>query len=148
MINDVNAKVEQVFAIFLLRGYQRTDVELQLVQHGFVHNAVAVYQVAEQPVFLNGGEVFFRHFQRAGTARVGLDGVHELSFFILVLSFLGVCRGQRYVFSPHFRLFRWNNSCKQPLKVRKSLYLCPHERVQTDRLVAHYQEGSGATRMG
>ena len=58
MINNVYAKVEQIFAIFLLRGYQRTDVEFQFVEHRLVHNAVAIYQMAEAFVYPSRFEGF------------------------------------------------------------------------------------------
>ena len=53
VVDDVDAEVQQVFAVFYLCGNQRTDVQLQLVEHGFVHDAVAVYQMLEQSVFRN-----------------------------------------------------------------------------------------------
>ena len=76
VVDDVDAEVQQVFAVFYLCGNQRTDVQLQLIEHRFVHDAVAVYQMLEQSVFLDGGEVFVRHFDAACAACIGLYGVH------------------------------------------------------------------------
>ena len=59
VIDNVDAEVEQVFAVFLLCGDEGANVQFQLVEHGFVHNAVAVDEMAEESVLLNGGEVFF-----------------------------------------------------------------------------------------
>ena len=48
VVNHVDAEVEQVLAIAFGRCDERTDVQFQLVQHLFVYDAVAVYQMLEQ----------------------------------------------------------------------------------------------------
>jgi DNA replication protein DnaC len=48
VVNHVDAEVEQVLAIAFRRCDERTDVQFQLVQHLFVYDAVAVYQMLEQ----------------------------------------------------------------------------------------------------
>ena len=72
MIDNVDTEVEQVFAVFLLRGDEGADVQFQLVEHGFVHNTVAVDEMAEEAVFLDGGKILFRNFLTSGSAGVGL----------------------------------------------------------------------------
>lgn len=62
MIDNVDTEVEQVFAVFLLRGDEGADVQFQLVEHGFVHNTVAVDEMAEEAVFLDGDKILFRNF--------------------------------------------------------------------------------------
>ena len=62
VIDNVDTEVEQVFAVFLLRGDEGADVQFQLVEHGFVHNTVAVDEMAEEAVFLDGGKILFRNF--------------------------------------------------------------------------------------
>ena len=42
VIDNVDAEVEQVFTVFFLSGDEGTDIQLELVEHGFVHDAVAV----------------------------------------------------------------------------------------------------------
>lgn len=59
MIDNVDTEVEQIFAVLLLRGDEGADVQFQLVEHGFVHNTVAVDEMAEEAVFLDGGKVLF-----------------------------------------------------------------------------------------
>ena len=48
MIDNVDTEVEQIFAVLLLRGDEGADVQFQLVEHGFVHNTVAVDEMAEE----------------------------------------------------------------------------------------------------
>ena len=45
-----------------MRGDEGADVQFQLVEHGFVHNTVAVDEMAEEAVFLDGGKILFRNF--------------------------------------------------------------------------------------
>ena len=62
MIDNVDTEVEQVFAVFLLRGDEGADVQFQLVEHGFVHNTVAVDEMAEEAVFLDGGKILYSSY--------------------------------------------------------------------------------------
>ena len=47
VIDDVDTEVEQVFAVFHLRGDERADVQFQFVEYGFVHDTVTVDEMAE-----------------------------------------------------------------------------------------------------
>ena len=80
VIDDVDTEVEQVFAVFHLRGDERADVQFQFVEYGFVHDAIAVNQMLEQSVLLYGGQVFVRNIDAACAACVGLYGVHIFGF--------------------------------------------------------------------
>ena len=47
VIDDIDAEVEQVFAVFLLRGDEGTDIQFEFVEYGFVHDTVTVDEMAE-----------------------------------------------------------------------------------------------------
>ena len=47
MIDNVDTEVEQVFAVFLLRGDEGTDIQFEFVEYGFVHDTVTVDEMAE-----------------------------------------------------------------------------------------------------
>ena len=47
MINYIDTKVEQLFIVSFLAGYQLTDIQLQFLQYRLVHDTVAVYQMLE-----------------------------------------------------------------------------------------------------
>ena len=80
VVDDVDAEVQQVFAIGLLRGDERADVQAELLQYALVHYAVAVDKVLEQGILLYGLQVGLGHLYGAGTCGVCLNGVHVLSF--------------------------------------------------------------------
>ena len=65
MVDNIDAEVEQVFAVLFLGGDEGTDIQFEFVEHGFVHDAVTVDEMTEETVFFDSGKVFFRYFQVA-----------------------------------------------------------------------------------
>ena len=78
VVNHVDAEVKEVLAISFGRGDERTDVQFQLVEYHFVNDAVAVNQVLEEGILLDGLQVHFRYFHTSGARSVCLYGVHIL----------------------------------------------------------------------
>jgi hypothetical protein len=65
MVDDVKAKVEQVSVESCLCLEEGTDVELELVKYLFVNITVAVDQVAEKLILLNGLQMFLENLDTA-----------------------------------------------------------------------------------
>ena len=42
MVDNIDAEVEQVFAVLFLGGDEGTDIQFEFVEYGFVHDAVTV----------------------------------------------------------------------------------------------------------
>ena len=65
VVDDVETQVEQCLVLAVVRFEQGTYVELEFLQYSLVDDAVAVYEVAEQLVFVDGLKVQVAHFYRA-----------------------------------------------------------------------------------
>ena len=83
VINDINAQVKQIFAVFFHGSDQGAHIQFELVQNGFIHDAVAVDEMTEEAVFLDGGEILFRYLQVAGSAGIGLYSVHGVNVLMI-----------------------------------------------------------------
>ena len=53
VIDYIDAQIQQVLAILLVRCNQRTDSQIQLVEYAFVHDTIAINQVLES---INGAK--------------------------------------------------------------------------------------------
>lgn len=51
MVDNIDAEVEQVFAVLFLGGDEGTDIQFEFVEYGFVHDAVTVDEMTEETVF-------------------------------------------------------------------------------------------------
>ena len=59
VIDDVQAKVQQVLGIAVDGSQQRADVQFQLVQYRFVDDSGAVNELLEEGIFFDGIQMFF-----------------------------------------------------------------------------------------
>jgi fructose-1-phosphate kinase PfkB-like protein len=48
VVDNIDAEVEQVFAVLFLGGDEGTDIQFEFVEHGFVHDAVTVDEMTEE----------------------------------------------------------------------------------------------------
>ena len=53
MVDNIDAEVEQVFAVLFLGGDEGTDIQFEFVEYGFVHDAVTVDEMTEETVFFD-----------------------------------------------------------------------------------------------
>ena len=83
MVDNIDEEVEQVFAVLFLGGDEGTDIQFEFVEYGFVHDAVTVDEMTEETVFFDSGKVFFRYFQVAGSAGIGLYSVHGVNVLMV-----------------------------------------------------------------
>ena len=80
VVNDVEAKVEQLLVGFLLRLEHGAYVHFQLVEHTLVDNAIAVDEIAQQSVFFDGSQVLVSNVDASCARSVGLNFIHGLRF--------------------------------------------------------------------
>jgi fructose-1-phosphate kinase PfkB-like protein len=53
VVDNIDAEVEQVFAVLFLGGDEGTDIQFEFVEYGFVHDAVTVDEMTEETVFFD-----------------------------------------------------------------------------------------------
>ena len=90
VINHVDAKVEEFLAVTFGRCDERADIQFQLVQFVLVHDAVAVNQVLEEGILLDGLQVHIRDFHASGTRSVSLYGVHSFLMLNVYWAYVGI----------------------------------------------------------
>ena len=78
MVDDIDAEVEQVFAVVRGVGDECSHREFEFVEHGFGDISSGVDQSVEEVVFSDGLEVLVGDVKVARAALVKLDVVHGL----------------------------------------------------------------------
>ena len=78
MVDDIDAEVEQVFAVVRGVGDECPHREFEFVEHGFGDISSGVDQSVEEVVFSDGLEVLVGDVKVARAALVKLDVVHGL----------------------------------------------------------------------
>lgn len=73
---DMFAEVEQLW-VRLSGRKQGANIQTQLFKDAFLNDAVAVEQVGEEGIFVDGIQMGFSNRELAGALHIAEDGIHE-----------------------------------------------------------------------